>query len=332
MENNNTVQNVVHGFKVFNPDWTCDPTGHNPKQYSCPGMFEEYVDLSVCNEGMHFCEKASDCFNYYKFDSKNKVAEVIAHGEVRTDGVKSCTNKLEIVREIPWQELLAIVNAGKDCTGLCNSGNCNSGNCNSGDWNSGNCNSGDWNSGDWNSGDYNSGDYNSGDWNSGNCNSGNCNSGDWNSGNCNSGDWNSGDWNSTSFSSGCFNTEESEIMMFNKPSGWTYRDWLNSEARFLLNQIPKNVVEWIYESNMTNEEKEAHPTYKTTGGYLKELDESDCAQMWWNGLLEHQRNIIKALPNFDVEIFKQCTGITIESEEQENGTNETSEGQIHRRS
>ena len=46
----------------------------------------------------------------------------------------------------------------------------------------------------------------------------------------------------------------------------------------------------------------------------------------------HQRNIIKALPNFDVEIFKQCTGITIESEEQENGTNETSEGQIHRRS
>ena len=314
MENNNTVQNVVHGFKVFNPDWTCDPTGHNPKQYSCPGMFEEYVDLSVCNEGMHFCEKASDCFNYYKFDSKNKVAEVIAHGEVRTDGVKSCTNKLEIVREIPWQELLAIVNAGKDCTGLRNSGDCNSGNRNSGD-----CNSGDWNSGDWNSGDWNSGNWNSGDWNSGNWNSGNRNSGDWNSGNRNSGDWNSGnwnsgDWNSTSFSSGCFNTEESEIMMFNKPSGWTYRDWLNSEARFLLNQIPKNVVEWIYESNMTNEEKEAHPTYKTTGGYLKELDESDCAQMWWNGLLEHQRNIIKALPNFDAKIFKQCTGITIESE------------------
>ena len=277
MENNNTVQNVVHGFKVFNPDWTCDPTGHNPKQYSCPGMFEEYVDLSVCNEGMHFCEKASDCFNYYKFDSKNKVAEVIAHGEVRTDGVKSCTNKLEIVREIPWQELLAIVNAGKDCTGLCNSGDWNSGNRNSGDWNSGNRNSGDYNSGDWNSGNRNSGDY-----------------------------------NSTSFSSGCFNTEESEIMMFNKPSGWTYRDWLNSEARFLLNQIPKNVVEWIYESNMTNEEKEAHPTYKTTGGYLKELDESDCAQMWWNGLLEHQRNIIKALPNFDPEIFFQCTGVKVD--------------------
>ena len=273
----------VRGYKVFNPDWTCDPTGYNPKQYSCPGMFEENVDLSVCNEGMHFCEKASDCFNYYEFDSRNKVAEVIAHGEVKTDGVKSCTNKLEIVREIPWQELLTIVNAGKDCTGL-------------------------WNSGDWNSGD----------WNSGNRNSGNRNSGDWNSGDWNSGNRNSGDWNSTSFSSGCFNTEESEIMMFNKPSGWGYKDWIQSEARFLLNQIPKDVVEWIYESDMTNEEKEAHPSYKTTGGYLKELDESDCAQMWWNGLLEHQRNIIKALPNFDADIFKQCTGITVESEDGKN--------------
>ena len=104
--------------------------------------------------------------------------------------------------------------------------------------------------------------------------------------------------------------------MFNKPSGWTYRDWLNSEARCLLNEIPKDVVEWIYASDMTDEEKEAHPSYKTTGGYLKELDESDCAQMWWNGLPEHQRNIIKALPNFDAEIFKQCTGITIESEDE----------------
>jgi len=278
----------VRGYKVFNPDWTCDPTCHNPKQYSCPGMFEENVNLSVCNEGMHFCEKAADCFNYYKFDSKNKVAEVIAHGVVRTDGIKSCTNKLEIVREIPWQELLTIVNVGKDCTGLCNSGNRNSGNRNSGNWNSGNCNSGNRNSGNWNSGD------------------------------CNSGNWNSGDWNSTSFSSGCFNTEESEIMMFNKPSGWGYKDWIQSEARFLLNQIPKDVVEWIYESDMTNEEKEAHPSYKTTCGYLKELDESDCAQMWWNGLLEHQRNIIKALPNFDADIFKQCTGITVESEDGKN--------------
>ena len=92
MENNNTVQNVVHGFKVFRPDWTCDPTGYNPKQYTCPGKFEEEGELDVCGHGMHFCQTAADCFNYYSFNSENKVAEVIAYGEVRTEGDKSCTD------------------------------------------------------------------------------------------------------------------------------------------------------------------------------------------------------------------------------------------------
>lgn len=64
----------VKGFKVFNSDWTCDPTGHNPKQYTCPGKFEEEVELDVCNHGMHFCQNATDCFNYYSFNSNNKVA------------------------------------------------------------------------------------------------------------------------------------------------------------------------------------------------------------------------------------------------------------------
>lgn len=74
---NKTVQNVVHGFKVFRPDWTCDPTGYNPKQYTCPGKFEEEGELDVCGHGMHFCQTAADCFNYYSFNSENKVAEVI---------------------------------------------------------------------------------------------------------------------------------------------------------------------------------------------------------------------------------------------------------------
>ena len=70
---NNTVQNVVHGFKVFRSDWTCSPNG-NTKQYTCPGKFEEEGELVVCFHGMHFCQTAADCFNYYSFDSNNKVA------------------------------------------------------------------------------------------------------------------------------------------------------------------------------------------------------------------------------------------------------------------
>ena len=274
---------VVKGFKVFNPDWTCNPNG-KPFQYAVGGTYEEDVKPMVCDRGFHFCEKAADCFNYYQFNPENKVAEVLALGEVDTDGTKSCTNKIQIVREIPWAELLEIVNTGKGCTGLCNSG-------------------------DWNSGDCNSGNRNSGDCNSGDCNSGDCNSGDWNSG-----DWNSGDWNKCSFSNGCFNTVSPKIYLFNKPSEWTYQDWLNSEARYLLNQIPGDVLEYIYLSDMTDEEKAAHPEAETTGGYLKILDNSECAVIWWRGLSDRQKAVITAIPNFDKEIFKQITGIDVDAD------------------
>ena len=275
------VQEVVHGFKVFRPDWTCSPNG-NTKQYTCPGKFEEEEgELDVCGHGMHFCENAADCFNYYDFDSNNKVAEVIAYGTVLKEGDKSCTDKLEIVREIPWDEVLRIVNTGKNCTGRCNTG-------------------------DWNTGNRNTGNRNTGNRNTGDCNTGNRNTGD-----CNTGDCNTGDWNKSSFNTGCFMTEEQKIMFFNKPSDWTYNDWLRSDARYLLNRIPKNVVEWIYSEDMTDEEKAEHPTHETTGGYLKVLDESDCGQLWWGSLSDRQKNIIKALPNFDPEIFEQCTGINV---------------------
>ena len=383
----------MEGYKVFEPDWTC-----RGFQYEVGKTFEEDVTPSCCNRGFHFCKELKDCFNYYSFNPDNKVAKVIALGEIdeESDDSKCCTNKIQIVEEISWEDVLRMVNLGKGNAGLCNSGdwnsgNRNSGNRNSGDWNSGNrnsgdCNSGDWNSGnrnsgnrnsgnrnsgnrnsgdcnsgnrnsgdcnsgnrnsgnrnsgdwnsgnrnsgnrnsgDWNSGnrnsgnrnsgnrnsgDWNSGNRNSGDWNSGNRNSGNCNSGDWNSGNRNSGDWNSGDWNKTNFSNGCFNTEEPKIFLFNKPSDWTYRDWLNSDARYLLNQIPRNVVDWIWSDNMTDEEKEQHPEYEVVGGYLKILDESECGQLWWDSLSERYKNIIKAMPNFDKEIFEDVTGIKI---------------------
>ena len=306
MENNNTVQNVVHGFKVFKPDWTCSPNG-NTKQYTCPGKFEEEGELDVCGHGMHFCQTAADCFNYYSFNSENKVAEVIAYGEVRTDGDKSCTDKLEIVREIPWDEVLRIVNIGKNCTGRCNTGDCNTGDCNTGNRNTGNRNTGDCNTGNRNTGDCNTGDCNTGNRNTGDCNTGNRNTGTRNTGNRNT-----GDWNKSSFNTGCFNTVEQKIMLFNKPSDMTYREWIDSDARYLLNRIPKNVVEWIYSEDMTDEEKAEHPTHETTGGYLKVLDKSECGQLWWGSLSDRRKEIIKAIPNFDAEIFFQCTGVRVD--------------------
>ena len=275
-----TNKKQVEGFKVFEPDWTC-----RGFQYEVGKTFKEDVIPIRCDSGFHFCKELKDCFSYYVFNPENKVARVVALGDVDEEGDnnKCCTNEIQIVEEITWEEVFRIVNLGKGNTGLCNSG------------------------------DYNSGYYNSGDYNSGDYNSGNRNSGDYNSGYYNSGYYNSGDFNNADFSSGCFNTKEQKMIMFNKPSDWTHRDWLNSDARWLLNEIPKSVVEWICSKNMKDEEKKAHPDHETTDGYLKILDESEseCGQIWWNGLSKYDKNIIKSLPNFDVKIFENITGIKV---------------------
>ena len=280
-------QKHMKGYKVFRSDWTC-----RGFQFEVGKVFEEDVTPVCCNSGFHFCTKAADCFKYYDFNPDNKVAEVEALGDIDTnnDDSKCSTNKIHIIREITWQEVLDLVNLGKSCTGLCNSGNWNSGNWNSGDRNSGDGNSGDRNSGDRNSGNWNSGNRNSGNWNSGDRNSGNSNSGD-----CNSGNRNSGDWNRTCFSNGCFNTESPKIFLFNKPSDWTYRDWLHSDARYILMDCPSNVLSWITEKCMT-------------GGFL---EKETGRQMWWDGLSSNDKETVMSIPNFDADIFFECTGIKV---------------------
>ena len=126
----------IKGFKVFNPDWTC-----RGFQYKVGETFVHNGNIEMCGAGFHFCQKASDCFNYYNFNSRNKVAEVEALGLVETYKDKSVTDKIKIIREIEWPELLTIVNDGKNCTGLKNTG--------------------DWNTGDYNSTNYSTGFFNS---------------------------------------------------------------------------------------------------------------------------------------------------------------------------
>ena len=235
---------MIKGYKVFKPDWKC-----RDKQYTCPGEFEEKVTPRVCVSGMHFCINPADCFRYYDFHPDFHVCEVEAYGDIDQGDNKICTNKLRVIRELSWEEVLRLVNTGKACTGNRNTGFCNTG------------------------------------------------------------DWNTGDWNAASFSSGCFCTGDQRILMFDKPSEWTLRDWRHSDARRLMNNIQKDVVEWVWKDFMSDEEKAAHLEHETTGGYLKVLDESECAQIWWDGLSQQDRQTIMDLPNFDAEIFRKCTGV-----------------------
>ena len=280
----------IKGFKVFNPNWTC-----RGFQYKVGEIFVHNGNIEMCGAGFHFCQKASDCFNYYNFNSQNKVAEVEALGLVETQEDKSVTDKIKIIREIEWSELLTIVNDGKNCTGLENTGNWNTGNHNTGNWNTGNHNTGDWNTGDWNTGNWNTGNWNTGNWNTGNRNTGNRNTGDWNSAN---------------YSTGFFNSVEQNIFLFNKPTSMSRDEIYSLKGIQILDWNFENSW-WIYSANMSDDEKKSNPTYETTGGYLKTVDFKTACKMMWENLSENERQEVMKLPNFDSNIFYEITGIII---------------------
>lgn len=242
------------GYKVFNPDWTC-----RGFQFEVGKTYEEDVVPKCRGKGFHFCLKAVDCFNCYDFKPTNKVAEVVALGEVdyQTADSKCCTNKIKIIREIPWDELLKIVNTGNYNKGYSNTGHYNTGNKNTGSYNTG-----DYNTSECNTGNRNTGDYNTGYYNTGSYNTGNRNTGDRNLGDCNT-----GSWNKSSFNTGFFMTEEQNIMLFNKLSDLTYKDFTESDAYRLLLSMPEEALEWIDLEKMTEEEKSKNPTHKTTNRY-----------------------------------------------------------------
>ena len=131
------------GYKAFDKDLKCrDFQFEVGKTYSTKAKKE---DLELCTGTVfHFCRELHRIENVSNYKiSESRICEVIATGDIVTDGDKYGTNEIKILREIPREEL--------DKYNSCNSGNCNSGNWNSGDWNSGN-----WNSGNWNSGFFNS--------------------------------------------------------------------------------------------------------------------------------------------------------------------------------
>ena len=305
---------MMKGYKVFNIDWTC-----RDFQYEVGKTYEMDGIIKLCGRGFHFCERLVDCFLYYEFDPHNKIAEVEALGTILTDGHKYCTNKIKIVREMNWDEVLNLTNIGKDCTGYGNTGNHNSGHWNSSNDNAGNRNTGLGNSGSHNSGNYNNGYYNSGSDNYGDYNSGKYNVGSWNSGSCNIGyrntgnynvgSRNCGDFNKASYSVGCFNTQDRQLFFFDKPTDMTFDQWRVSKAYSLLSQSDLEPVIWIPLRYMTELEKKQHPESYMTGGYLRVCDTNI---EWWNNLTDEEKAIIKSIPNFDPDKFFEITGIRVE--------------------
>ena len=137
-----------------------------------------------------------------------------------------------------------------------------------------------------------------------------------NSGDRNSGNRNSGDWNKCSNSNGCFNTiPQPTVYMFNKPSNWSYADWLTSRAAFILSMAPCSRTKWVTLPAMTDVEKAEHPEAVTVGGFLRKVEVSAAkVNQWWQSLPSDSKEEVLSLPNFDKAIFKEITGINVDVE------------------
>ena len=120
------------GYKAFDENLQCRGFQFEVGKTYETGKTKE--ELKLCSDTVfHFCRELHRIENVSNYCiSKSRICEVIAEGDVVTDGDKYGTNKLTILREIPREEL--------------NKYN---------SWNSGNRNSGSWNSGDYNSGFFN---------------------------------------------------------------------------------------------------------------------------------------------------------------------------------
>lgn len=101
--------NMIRGYKAFNSDFRCSGfkyrVGQTYKLNSTPIM---------CERGFHFCQQPVFVANYYDWltDRNMRFAEVEASGETLTEGDKSVTDRIRIVREIPRKEFERI------CTGM----------------------------------------------------------------------------------------------------------------------------------------------------------------------------------------------------------------------
>ena len=272
--------------------------------------YTENLELCSCKV-FHFCKSLENVHEFYsaKVEENNRFCEIEVLGELVEDERKCGSNKIKILREITGEELAMLRGLKNGNTGLFNTGYRNTGNRNTGNRNTGDRNTGYRNTGCWNTGYRNTGDWNTGYRNTGYRNTGNRNTGDWNTGDWNTGNMNTGMFNACDRSTGLFNTEEKTVPIFNKDSGLTWKEIIYKDWYAALRSGSFKLTEWIW---YTEEEMEDSPIRQAIQGYLKQYTFEEACLNWWDSLSNEAKELIKTIPNFDKEIFKQITGIEVE--------------------
>ncbi len=119
---------------------------------------------------------------------------------------------------------------------------------------------------------------------------------------------NTGDYSISHNSTGHFSIADGPFFMFDKPC--TRQEYYATKPEWLKFALAK----WIRENNMSDEEKEANPSYKTTGGYVKVYDYQKTARKSWNKATRKDQKATLKLPNYDDSIMQKIFGFSPEDE------------------
>jgi hypothetical protein len=116
-----------------------------------------------------------------------------------------------------------------------------------------------------------------------------------------------GDWSTSNYSTGHSQIDDTGFSAFNK---------LCNRDQWAQADIPSwlyfNLTEWVDKEDMTDLEKQDHPTYETTGGYLKVYEYQEAWKKSYDNATREEQLKIKSLPNFDAEVFYEISGIKID--------------------
>ena len=90
----------MKGYKGTDKDMKCRGFPFEiGKKYTIEGKIE------ICKRGFHFCENLYDVFGYYERNNENRFFEVEAEEPCETNGNKTVTAAIKLVRELTLIEV-----------------------------------------------------------------------------------------------------------------------------------------------------------------------------------------------------------------------------------
>ena len=85
----------MRGYKGTDANMRC-----RGMQYEVGKTYRAKPPIELCKNGLHFCEKLVDVFDFYDIKDGNRFFEVEASGQMDSDEKKTAAEVLTIIREL----------------------------------------------------------------------------------------------------------------------------------------------------------------------------------------------------------------------------------------